>query len=154
MYLVLGRSASPRYGRAVSAITAEQFLNVLHTHMPDTRGLELSVQSLTRGEAVLRLGHDERRLRPGGTISGPTLFMFADLGLYLVTMSLVGLQPLAVTTDLTMHFLRKPAPRAMICHARVIKAGKRLVVGEATLTSEGEPEPIAHIIGSYSVPPG
>jgi uncharacterized protein (TIGR00369 family) len=135
------------------SITREQFLQVLHDHMPDTRDLGLRIDRLERGEADVALTHDPRRLRAGGTISGPTLFLLADLGLYLVTMSLVGLEPLAVTTDMTMHFLRKPAPATLICRARVLKGGKRLVVGEATLFSEGEEDPVAHAVGTYSVPP-
>ncbi|MGZ3416495.1 MAG: PaaI family thioesterase [Polyangiales bacterium] len=135
------------------SVTAEEFLKVLRDHMPDTHDLDLRIDHLAKGDAVVSLGHDDRRLRPGGTISGPTLFMLADLGLYLVTMSLVGLEPLAVTTDLTIHFLRKPEPRRLICRARVLKGGKRLVVGEAHLFSEGSEDPVAHAIGTYSVPP-
>jgi uncharacterized protein (TIGR00369 family) len=142
-------------GRAsdVSAITGEEFLAVLHASMPETHALDLRVQKLVRGEMIVRLAHDDRRLRPGGTISGPTLFMLADLALYGVTMSIVGLEPLAVTTDLTIHFLRKPAPAALVCTAKVVKAGQRLVIGSAEVVTEGESEPVAHVVGTYSVPP-
>jgi uncharacterized protein (TIGR00369 family) len=137
----------------MSAITREQFHQILNDHMPDARDLGIEIKRLERGEAEVWLPHDPRRLRPGGTISGPTLFNLADLGLYLVTLSLVGLEPLAVTTDMTIHFLRKPAPAPLICRARVLKGGKRLVIGEATMFSEGEGEPVAHAVGTYSVPP-
>lgn len=136
-----------------SAISREQFHQILADHMPDAHALGIEIKRLERGEAEVSLPHDPRRLRPGGTISGPTLFTLADLGLYLVTLSLVGLEPLAVTTDMTIHFLRKPAPSTLICRARVLKGGKRLVVGEATMFSEGESEPVAHAVGTYSVPP-
>ncbi len=136
-----------------SAITAEQFQQVLHESMPDARDSDLRFERLVRGEVTVRLGYDERRLRPGGTISGPTIFMLADLALYAMTMSIVGLEPLAVTTDMTVHFLRKPAPGALLCTAKVLKAGKRLVIGEAEVFSEGEAEPVAHLVGTYSVPP-
>jgi uncharacterized protein (TIGR00369 family) len=137
-----------------SAITVEQFLAVLHDSMPEARDLDLRIERLVRGEVTARLGHDDRRLRPGGTISGPTVFMLADLALYAVTLSIVGLEPLAVTTDVTIHFLRKPAPTALVCTARTLKAGKRLVVGTAEVTTEGASEPVAHVVGTYSVPPG
>jgi len=136
-----------------SAITPEQFLQVLHDHMPEARDLDLRILRLDYGVVEVRLGHDDRRLRPGGTISGPTVFMLADLALYAMTMSLVGLEPLAVTTDMTVHFLRKPAPGALVCKARVLKGGKRLVVGEAEIMTEGSTDPVAHLIGTYSVPP-
>jgi acyl-coenzyme A thioesterase PaaI-like protein len=67
-------------------------------------------------------------------------------------MSLVGLKPLAVTTDMTIHFLRKPAPAALVCTARVLKAGKRLIVGEAEVLTEGTSDVVAHVVGTYSVP--
>ena len=136
-----------------SAITIEQFLAVLHESMPEARDLDLRVERFVRGEITVRLGHDDRRLRPGGTISGPTVFMLADLALYAMTMSIVGLAPLAVTTDGTIHFLRKPAPAALVCTAKVLKAGKRLVVGAAEVTTEGASEAVAHVVGTYSVPP-
>ena len=68
-------------------------------------------------------------------------------------MSIVGLEPLAVTTDVTVHFLRKPAPTALINAAKVLKAGKRLVIGAAEVSTEGASEPVAHVVGTYSVPP-
>jgi uncharacterized protein (TIGR00369 family) len=136
-----------------SAITAEEFLAVLRANMPETHELDLRIEKLVRGEVKVRLAHDDRRLRPGGTISGPTLVMLADLALYAMTMSLVGREPLAVTTDMTIHFLRKPAPAALVCTATVLKSGKRLVVGAAELMTEGESDPVAHVVGTYSVPP-
>jgi uncharacterized protein (TIGR00369 family) len=138
---------------SASAITAEEFLDVLRQNMPETHTLDLRIDRLVRGEVTVRLAHDDKRLRPGGTISGPTVFMLADLALYAVTMSIVGLEPLAVTTDITIHFLRKPAPAALVCMAKVLKAGKRLVVGSAEVSTEGASEPVAHVVGTYSVPP-
>lgn len=135
-----------------SMISSDEFLTVLRNSMPEVGELDLRIDRLVRGEATLRLGHDERRLRPGGTISGPAVFVLADLALYLVTMSLVGLKPLAVTTDMTIHFLRKPAPAALVCRARVLKAGKRLIVGEAEVLTEGTSDVVAHVVGTYSVP--
>jgi uncharacterized protein (TIGR00369 family) len=138
---------------SAAAITIDEFLAVLRESMPVARDLDLRIERLVRGEVTARLGHDDRRLRPGGTISGPTVFMLADLALYAVTMSVVGLEPLAVTTDLTIHFLRKPAPAALVCTARVLKAGKRLVVGSADVMTEGTSDAVAHVVGTYSVPP-
>lgn len=138
---------------AAPAITVEQFHAVLRENMPEVAGFDLRVERLEHGEVTVRLGHDDRRLRAGGTISGPTVFMLADLALYAMTMSIVGLEPLAVTTDMSIHFLRKPAPAALVCTARVLKAGKRLVVGAAEVRKEGGAELVAHVVGTYSVPP-
>jgi acyl-coenzyme A thioesterase PaaI-like protein len=62
--------------------------------------------------------------------------------------------PLAVTTNLSIHFLRKPEVGDLVSETRLLKAGKRLCVGEVTIFSEGAEEPVAHVTGTYSVPPG
>jgi uncharacterized protein (TIGR00369 family) len=94
-----------------------------------------------------------KNLRPGGTISGPAMMTLADFALYVAVLSVVGRTPLAVTTNLTVNFLRKPEQRDLVSEARLLKAGKRLCVGEVTICSEGSSEPVAHVTGTYSVPP-
>ena len=107
-----------------------------------------------RGATVShRVGPAE--LRPGGTVSGPVLMGVADVALYVAILGEIGIVPLAVTTDLSIHFLRKPsADRRIIGVCRLIKVGRTLAVGEVTLYSEGLDEPVAHVVGSYSIPPG
>ena len=98
------------------------------------------------------IGTDE--LRPGGTVSGPVLMMVADVALYVAIFGTVGIVPLAVTTGLTVNFLRKPAADARIIgECRLMKVGRTLVVGEVWLYSEGNAEPVAHAVGTYSLPP-
>lgn len=98
------------------------------------------------------IGVDE--LRPGGTVSGPVLMAVADVGLYAAILGEIGLVGLAVTTNLNINFLRKPsAARAIIGECRLMKVGKRLVVGEVYLYSEGIHEPVAHAVGTYAIPP-
>jgi len=96
---------------------------------------------------------DARHTRAGGTVSGPALMTLADTAMYLVTLSVVGPEPLAVTSDLSIRFLRRPAPARVVAEARVLRAGKRLVVAEVTMFSAGEDEPIAHVTGTYVLPP-
>lgn len=92
-------------------------------------------------------------LRPGGTVSGPVLMTVADLALYVAILGEIGLVPLAVTTNLTINFLRKPSSeRDIIGECSLIKVGKRLIVGEVSLYSEGVEEPVAHVVGTYAVP--
>lgn len=136
-----------------SLVDADAFLRLVRETMGDVAQYAWSIEELAHGRARIRLRFDPKQLRPGGTVSGPTMFALADLGLYAATMSVVGFQPLAVTTDVTMHFLRRPRPADLVCEARVLKAGKRLVVGEASVFSDGDEEPVAHFVGSYSVPP-
>jgi uncharacterized protein (TIGR00369 family) len=92
-------------------------------------------------------------LRPGGTVSGPTIMALADFAMYVAVLSAVGWVPLAVTTNLTINFLRKPAPRDLLADVRLIKVGKRLAVGEVGIRSDGEEPLVAHATSTYSIPP-
>ena len=107
---------------------------------------------LPRG-ARLRAAYHESQIRPGGTISGPTMMALADLSLYVTVLAAIGPVALAVTTNLNINFLRRPAPRDLISESRLLKLGNRLAVGEVTIFSEGEEEPVAHVTGTYSLPP-
>jgi uncharacterized protein (TIGR00369 family) len=102
--------------------------------------------------ARVRLVFHPDHLRPGGTISGPSLFALADLALYVAILAQIGRVPLAVTTNLNINFLRKPAPGDVIGEARLMKLGKRLAVGEVALHSVGEAAMVAHATGTYSIP--
>jgi uncharacterized protein (TIGR00369 family) len=101
----------------------------------------------------VRLKFHDRHLRPGGTISGPSMMGLADFTLYVAILGRIGPVGLAVTTNLNINFLRRPAPRDLIAAARLIKLGKRLAVGEVAITSDGEDELVAHATGTYSIPP-
>jgi uncharacterized protein (TIGR00369 family) len=101
----------------------------------------------------VRLAYMDRHLRPGGTISGPALFALADLALYVALLATIGPQTLAVTTNMSLNFLRKPAARDVIAECRLMKVGKTLAVGEITMRSDGEDEPCAHAVGTYAIPP-
>ena len=94
-----------------------------------------------------------RMLRPGGTVSGPTLMGLADCAMYVVLLSAIGPVGLAVTTNLNINFLRKGAGgQDVIAEAKILKLGKRLAVGEVTLLSGDSPDPIAHVTATYSIP--
>jgi acyl-coenzyme A thioesterase PaaI-like protein len=135
------------------AVTPSEVEHLVRSTMPEVGELPFAVEELVRGRARLRIGFDPRRLRPGGTLSGPTVMLLADLALYGMTLSVVGMEPLAVTTDLTLHFVRKPPPADLIAEATLIKAGKRLVVGSCLVWSADGDDPVAHAVGTYSVPP-
>jgi acyl-coenzyme A thioesterase PaaI-like protein len=94
------------------------------------------------------------QLRPGDTVSGPLLMAVADVALYVAILSTIGLVPLAVTTSLTINFLRKPSARNPIVGVcRLMKVGRILVVGEVALYSDRKEEMVAHAVGTYSIPP-
>lgn len=103
--------------------------------------------------AVLVQQTDQRHLRPGGTISGPTLMALADAAMYAAILAQIGKVALAVTTNLSINFLRKPQPGTLTAEARILKLGKRLAVGEVYLYCEHDEEPVAHATLTYSIPP-
>jgi uncharacterized protein (TIGR00369 family) len=102
--------------------------------------------------ARLRMDYHERHLRPGGTISGPSMMALADLAIYVAVLAQVGPVALAVTTNLSFNFLRKPQPRALVADCRLLKLGKRLAVGDVAIRSDGEPDMVCHATGTYSLP--
>ncbi len=102
--------------------------------------------------ARMRCDYHERHLRPGGTLSGPTMMTLADVALYVAILAQIGPVALAVTTNLNVNFLRKPGQAALIGEARLLKLGKRLAVGEVAIYSQGEAEMVCHATGTYSIP--
>lgn len=111
------------------------------------------VEAVGPATATVRLAVDDSMSRPGGTVSGPTLFAAADTAMYAVILAHVGPQALAVTTDTTIHFLRRPALRDVLATAELVKLGKRLAVCRVTLRSVGDDATIAVATGTYSLPP-
>ena len=113
---------------------------------------DLEIEDLAPMSATLRLIHHPRHLRPGGTISGPAMFALCDVALYVAILGEIGRVEHAVTTNVSINFLRKPAPADLIGKAKLIKLGKRLAVGEVALFSEGESDMVAQATGTYSIP--
>ncbi len=115
---------------------------------------DFAVESIGPEGLVLRLRVAERHLRPGGTVSGPSLFGLADVAMYLAILAQIGPVALAVTTNCSIDFMRKPAAgRDVLAQARVLKLGRVLAVGDVLLTSEGTTEPVARAGLTYSIPP-
>lgn len=111
-----------------------------------------SVEAVGPLSARLRMACDARHIRPGGTVSGPSIMALADVALYVAILAQIGPVALAVTTSLSFNFLRKPAPRDLIAECRLLKLGKRLAVGEVLVRNDGDPEIAAHATGTYSIP--
>ncbi|MEM6942255.1 MAG: PaaI family thioesterase [Pseudomonadota bacterium] len=119
---------------------------------PQVRG-QMRVEAVGPMTATMRLMTTEQHLRPGGTISGPSMFMLADCAFYAATLAMIGREALTVTTSLTINFMRKPAPVDLLAEARILKLGRSLSVGDVMLFSEGSADPIAHASVTYSIPP-
>lgn len=139
--------------RATPRLTREDFDAIVAAELPVAIQLGFRVETLEAGHVVARAVFQDGHLRPGGTIAGPVMMALADYTMYAVTLSMIGPVALAVTTNLNINFLRKPAPRDLFAEGRILKLGKRLAVSEVTLRSAGESEPVAHVTGTYSIPP-
>ncbi len=113
----------------------------------------VEVLSAAEGQAMLRLPHRDDLLRPGGTVSGPALMGLADVAMWAALLSLTGGEDDSLTANLSITFLRPPAPRAVLAEAKVIKKGRTLSYGEVTLRSEGEEAPCAHVTTSWAAVP-
>ena len=113
---------------------------------------DYAIEEVGPMSATVRLNHHPDHLRPGGTISGPSMFALCDLALYVAVLHEIGRVKLAVTTNVTINFLRKPAPADLLGKAKLMKLGKRLAVGEVALYSPGQAEMVAHATGTYSIP--
>lgn len=114
----------------------------------------LSIDAVWHGGGRVRQTFKPAMLRPGGTISGPTMMALADVTMYVALLATIGWVPLAVTTQLNVNFLRKPQPGDLIAEARLLKTGRRLAVGEVTIRSDGQDDIVAHATSTYAIPSG
>ncbi|MEM1275647.1 MAG: PaaI family thioesterase [Pseudomonadota bacterium] len=119
---------------------------------PQVRG-EFVIEEVRPLYARVRMSVSERHLRPGGTISGPSMFGLADVSFYIATLAMIGREALTVTTNLNINFLRKPEPVDLIGEARILKFGKLLATGDVTIYSQGSDRPVAHATTTYAIPP-
>ena len=111
------------------------------------------IEQLDDAAIRIRLPVLERNLRPGGTVSGPTLMFLVDFGFYMLLLGRLGPVAHAVTTNLNINLLRKPEPLDLIGEGRLLKLGRSLAVGDVTIRSDGKAEPVAHATVTYSIPP-
>jgi len=116
-------------------------------------GRIFTVEEIGERSARVRMRHHERMLRPGGTVSGSTMFSLADFSVYVAIIATLGEAGIdAVTTNLNINFLTKPEARDMLALVHLIRLGRRLAVGEARLYSDGAPDMVAHAIATYALP--
>ncbi|SNZ07379.1 uncharacterized domain 1-containing protein [Cohaesibacter gelatinilyticus] len=131
----------------VSALLDKEFPQINHG------GRCYHIDWVEPGETQMRLKADDRHLRPGGTVSGPSMMSLADLAAYVIILAEIGPVALAVTTSLNINFLNKPGPGDLLGHCKILKKGKRLIIVEVDIRSEGQEDLVAHATATYSVPP-
>ncbi len=115
---------------------------------------DFTVEEITERHLVVRLNVSDKHLRPGGTVSGPTMFALADVGVYLAILARLGPVALAVTTNCSIDFMRKPAAgRPLRATARLLKLGRALAVGDVLIHSDQVEDAVARASLTYSLPP-
>jgi len=136
------------------AMTVEELERFLAAEFPQqfNPASGLSIEQVWHGGSRVRQAYQPQFIRPGGTVSGPTMMALADFAMYVGLLASIGPVPLAVTTSLNINFLRKPAARDLVAECRLLKLGKRLAVGEVTIHSHGFDDPVAHATSTYSIP--
>lgn len=131
----------------------EQLTAFVDEVFPQVRG-DFVVDAVGEGQITMRLVVTEKHLRPGGTVSGPSMFALADVAAYLATLSMIGPKALAVTTNCSIDFMRKPVAGVdLIAQAKLLKLGRQLSVTDVLMFSHGEAKPVARATLTYSLPP-
>lgn len=138
-----------------TVMTLEETIAFLDRDFPQMNagGRAYHLEAVGPLSARMRLDGGEQHLRPGGTVSGPAMMALADYALYAAILANIGPVGLAVTTNLSFNFLRKPGPGALFAECRLLKLGRRLAVGEVALRSAGVDDIVCHATGTYSIPP-
>ena len=133
-------------------ITIAEFERIVEESLPLAAAWKMQTVAIHHGRATLRLGFDAGFLRPGGTISGPIQMGLADVAIFAALLGAIGPTPNAVTSNLSINFLRRPKPSPLVAEARMLKVGRKLAVGEVELFSEGDPDMVAHVVATYAIP--
>lgn len=142
--------------KSLLQLSVAEITHLVDEHFPQAQegNGRITVERSDDQLTVVRMAYDDRLMRPGGTISGPAMFKLADFGVYAAILSRLGEAGLqAVTTSMTMNFLSRPQPAALLACVRVLKLGRRLAVSEVYLYSEGLPDIVAHATSTYAIPP-
>ncbi|WP_342243266.1 PaaI family thioesterase [Pseudomonas sp. OTU5201] len=136
-------------------MTAEQVEALIRAGVPMAEDIDLRIERIDDQGALARVPFQSRLVRPGGTLSGPTIMALADAAMYAVVLGRLGKVEMAVTSNLNINFLAKPKPVDLVAEARILKLGRRQAVCEVSLYSQGEEENlVAHVTGTYALPLG
>jgi uncharacterized protein (TIGR00369 family) len=133
-------------------MTVAEIERLLEEQFPQAHKFS-TITSLSEEMMELHLAFREDWLRPGGTISGPTLMTLADTGGYFFLWARLGPVVHAVTTNLNIHFMRKPRAEDVYAQCRILKLGRQLAVVEVSMRNASSPELVAHATVTYSLPP-
>ncbi|MBO2926087.1 PaaI family thioesterase [Pseudomonas otitidis] len=137
----------------MSSLSAQQVQALIREGVPMAADIDLQIDLLDTRRALARVPFQPRLVRPGGTLSGPTIMALADAAMYAVVLGSLGRVEMAVTSNLNINFLAKPKPVDLLADARILRLSRRQAVCEVALYSVGaEEEMVAHVTGTYALP--
>lgn len=134
-------------------ISLQEFEELVDEQLPFAKDYGFTIDEWGDASMIARAPHNEKNLRPGGTIAGPVMMGLADFAIYAAVLGKIGRVELAVTTNFNINFLRRPKPGDMLAKVSLLKLGRRLAVAEVGLFSDGSDEMVAHVTSTYSIPP-
>lgn len=134
-------------------LTAAEIQHIIRTGLPAAEEIDLRIDQADGDGVVARYPYRSNMLRPGGTLSGPTMMGLADAAMYAAIMARLGRVEMAVTSNFNINFLSKPGQSDLVAHARLLRLGSRLAFLEVEIYSQGCDDMVAHVTGSYALPP-
>jgi uncharacterized protein (TIGR00369 family) len=134
------------------AISAEAFNALLTEKLPMGVALNIKALSIGKGSARLIMPFGPHLTRPVDVVCGPALMTLADVALYAAVLSAIGLQEMAVTSNLNISFLRKAERCDIIAEASLLKLGRRLAMGAVEMIAAGTDDLVAHVTATYAIP--
>ena len=137
----------------MSVLSAEQVQALIRQGVPMAEDIALCIDRLDAEHALARVPFQARLVRPGGTLSGPTIMALADAAMYAVVLGRLGRVEMAVTANLNINFLSRSQPVDLLAEARILRLTRRQAVCEVALYSQGcEQDMVAHVTGTYALP--
>ena len=131
---------------------AAEIERLIRQGLPQADQNDFRVDEVGAGYALARQPFLPQLVRPGGTLSGPTMMALADGAMYAAVLAALGGEQMAVTQNLNFQFLAKPQAADLYARARILKQGQRTIFLEVMLFQQDESEPVAHASGCYAIP--
>jgi len=135
------------------SLKAEEVQNLIREWIPMAEDIDLRVEEVREGYARIRIPFMAKNLRPGGSVSGPVIMAAGDTAMFAAILGRLGKVAMAVTSNLNINFMQRPGQADLIAEGTILKLGKRIAFCEVGIKSDGSEELVAHVTGSYSLPP-
>ena len=135
------------------ALQAQEVQSLIRAWIPMAEEIDLRVETIEEGFSRIRIPFDDKNKRPGGSVSGPVLMAAGDTAMYAAILGSMGKVAMAVTSNLNINFMQRPGEVDIIAEGKILKLGKRIAYCEVDIFTSESKELVAHVTGSYALPP-